>query len=145
MALKLLTGADAVLMLAVINLFDQAQQIQGFAADESTEAGAMKVGETLRGLDGKLSGGFVYVDVVQTITLQSDSDSCDFFDIWNSTEQATKTKYISNGTLLLPQLFSQWTLTKGFLTSFTPFGGVKKLVQPRKFEITWETGIRSAV
>ena len=43
----------------------------------------------------------------------------------------------ATGLIVLPGISSKWTLTKGFLTDFTPTPAVKKLLQRRQFGITW--------
>jgi hypothetical protein len=91
------------------------------------------------GVDGKLSGGFVHVEIPQSITLQADSNSFFLFDQWWLQQQLNKTTYTATGTIILRSVGVKWNLIKGFLTSYAPMPDAKKLLQPRKFQITWET------
>lgn len=133
-----LTAADTVLMLSQPILFPVPVQLQGFAADDVYDVDQIKSVEVSMGVDGVLSGGFVFQEVVQNITLQADSDSNDFFDIWWLQMQAAKTTYPVNGLISLPAVATKFAQIKGFLTGYSPAPAAKRILQPRKHQITWE-------
>ena len=137
MALRTLTAANSVIALGIAGLYPTPQQLQGFATDDVFATEAVKRAEVQMGVDGVLSGGYVYVEVKQTFTLQADSVSCDIFDNWDAAQQANAEVFIANGIAQLPSIGKKWTMTRGFLTSYMPIPDTKKLLQPRKFEITW--------
>lgn len=133
-----LTGANCVLTLSQPTLFPVPQQIQGFAADDVFNVDAIRSAEVVMGVDGRLSAGFVYAEVPQNVMLQADSQSIDFFDtIWLQ-GQAAQDVYELNGLIILPGVATKFTLTRGFLTNYPPVPAVKKILQPRAFQITWE-------
>lgn len=134
-----ITGATAVIMLTIPALFPVPFQLQGFAADDVYDTDDLQSAETLMGVDGKLSGGFVYVPVVQRYALQADSPSITYFDEWWSAQQALREVLSVNGLVSLPSLGRKWTMTKGFLTGYKPVPDGKKLLQPQRFGITWES------
>lgn len=134
-----ITAANAVLMLAVPPLFPVPQQIQGFSTDDVYNIPQIKSVETMMGVDGVLSGGFVYVQIPQEITLQADSASNRFFDTWWAQMQAAKDIYAAAGLIQLPSVLTKFIQTKGFLTGYSPAPQAKKVLQPRRFEITWES------
>lgn len=136
---KTITAANAVYMLSIANLFDTPQQLQGFAADDVFSTEALQSAETLMGVDGKLSGGFVFAPVVQSVVLQSDSDSNAIFEQWWAAQQQAQEVFIANGLVTLLNLGSKYTLTRGFLTAFPPMPDAKKLLQPRRYGITWNS------
>lgn len=133
-----ISGVNAVVMISVVGLFPIPQQLQGFATDDVFDTDALESAEVLMGVDGRLSAGFVNVPVKQNYTLQADSPSNFFFDTWWAAQQQVADLYIANGVVLLSAVGTKWTMTRGFLTSFPPIPVVKKLLQPRKFGITWE-------
>lgn len=133
-----LTMANAVIQISIPGLFTSPQQLQGFAADEVFDNEALESAETLMGVDGKLSGGFVYVPFKWGVSLQSDSESNAVFDQWWQNQQVNQEVLIANGLVLLKALGTKWTMTKGFLTRYKPMPDGKKITQPRKYEITWE-------
>lgn len=139
-----ITSANAVLMLSVPLLFPIPQQIQGFSTDDIYNIPSIKSVEVLMGVDGVLSGGFVYVAIPQTITLQADSLSNDFFDTWWTQMQATQGNYEANGLIILPGIETKFTQTKGFLTGYPPAPAARKTLQPRQYEITWESIVPAA-
>ena len=91
------------------------------------------------GVDGVLSGGKVFMPIPQSVMLQADSISADLFDEWDAAQTATEDTITASGVIILPGIRRKWTLTTGYLTNFTPLPAVKKLLQPRSFEITWES------
>src|SRR4051812_31282865 len=95
---RTLTGANAILTLSVAGLYDTPVQIQGFSADDVTDTGSIDTKETLMGVDGRLSAGWTAVPVTQTITLQADSLSNDFFENWRQAEAQIREAYIASGT-----------------------------------------------
>ena len=77
-----ITSANAIIMLTIPDLFPAPQQLQGFAADDVYGVNDLKSAEVLMGVDGKLSGGFVFVPIEWSISFQADSPSLDIFDQW---------------------------------------------------------------
>jgi hypothetical protein len=134
-----ITAANAVIMFSIPGLFPTPQQLQGFAADDITDTDALESAEVLMGVDGVLSGGFVYVAVKQNYALQADSPSAQIFDQWYATQQQIQDLYTAQATLLYPSIGTKWAMTKGFLTSYMPIPAAKKLLQPRKFTVTWQS------
>lgn len=134
-----ITSADTVFTLAVQTLFPTPQQLQGFATDDIYGVAQIKSVEVMMGVDGVLSGGFVFVAVPQKITLQADSESNDVFDLWWTTMQATKGVLRASGLIQLPAIATKFVHTTGFLTGYTPIPTAKRLLQPREYEITWQS------
>lgn len=134
-----LSASNAVIMISVGSVYPIPQQLQGFAADDVTDTQPIDTAELLMGVDGKLSGGFIFVPVKQGIILQADSPSNDIFDTWYATEQTLKDKVIAQGVIVFPAIGKKWVMNNGFLSSFPTMPDAKKILQPRKFEITWES------
>ena len=131
------TSADAILTLAITPLFPVPQQIQGFASDDAFDLPQLKSAETMMGVDGVLSAGFVFVPIPQSISLQADSASNNFFDTWWTQMQAGKTTYQASGIIIYPSIGKKYSLLQGTLTGYKPLAAAKRLLQPRQFEITW--------
>lgn len=132
-----ITSANAVLTISIPLLFPTPQQIQGFAPDDVFDIPQLRSVETMMGVDGVLSTGFVFVAIPQTISLQADSVSNDIFDVWWGQMQATLDTYEANGQIVLPSIGRKYILTQGSLTGYKPAPAAKKLLQPRQHEITW--------
>lgn len=133
-----ITGATAIVMFTVPGLFDLPQQLQGFAADDVFGTDPIESVETLMGVDGKLSMGFVYVPIRQQYSLQADSPSVAFFDTWWLAMQQLRDVLPANALVTLPALGKKWTMINGGLTNYKPMGDAKKLVGPQQFAVTWE-------
>lgn len=145
MADKSLTAATAVYILTISDLFPIGQPLQGFAADDVFAVEQVPSAEVLMGVDGRLSGGFIYAPIVQNISLQADSDSNFVFDQWWAVQQQQQEAFIANATITLKAVGTKWNLTRGFLTQYKPIPDAKKILQFRQFQITWNSILPSAV
>ena len=134
-----LTSANSTLSLQIAGLYPVPQSIQGYAADDAFAVDDVSPVETMIGVDGKLSGGFTPYPTKLHITLQADSASNAIFDNWLSAQLAAKETYIANVAISLPGTGEKFIMTRGFLTAGTPMANAKKVLQPRKYEITFES------
>lgn len=136
-----ITSANAVLLLSVPLLLPVAQQIQGFAVDDAFDFDQVDQSERQMGVDGRLSAGFVYVAKPMTITLQADSESNDFFDAWVSGQAAGVGTSPADGILTLTSVRKSYSLLVGFLGPYAPAPSGKRVLQPRKYQIFWQSVI----
>jgi hypothetical protein len=134
-----ITGAGVVLTLTIPPLFPIPQQLQGFAVDDVYDIPQIKSVEVMMGVDGVLSAGFVYVQIPQEIILQADSASNGIFDTWWTQMQAAKDIYAASGLIKLPGLATKFSMINGFLTGYKPAPGAKRVLQPRRYEVTWQS------
>jgi len=134
-----LTSTNSVIMLSVTNVYPNAQQLQGYSADDVFDIEDIDVAETSMGVDGLLSAGLVYVEIPWSINLQSNSPSCQVFDNWYAYQKGLND--VTNATLniTLPGLGYKWVYSNGFLKKYSPAPSAKKKVEPRKFTIVWNT------
>ena len=134
-----ITSANAVITLSISGIFSAPQQLQGFSTDNIYEAGDQVVTETMMGVDGRLSGGFVFTPTQQTFTLQADSPSNGIFETWAAQQRSQKDAYYASGRTLLPSTGEEYICTRGFLISYPPMPTAAKVLQPRKYVIQWES------
>lgn len=133
-----ITSADASFVLSSDDLALAAVQIQGFAADAAWAMGDTEVAQTVRGVDGRLSAGFVYGDYSMTITLMPDSDSSPVFDAIMTGAVAGRAVYRVNGVLTLPSNGYTYNLTRGIVTTGRIMPDGQRVLQPRTWTIMWE-------
>lgn len=133
-----LTTANSALALQIAGLYPVPQNIQGYAADDAFMADDVDPVEVQMGVDGHLSGGYTPYPTKLNIALQADSASNAIFDNWLAAQVAAKEVYIANATIIIQGTGEKYAFTRGFVTSATPMSGSKKILQPRKFVITFE-------
>jgi hypothetical protein len=138
-----ITSANAVIMLSSPLIFPAPFQLQKFAVDDIYGTNPLSAGEAMMGVDGHLTAGFINVPTEQNYSLMADSESNFFFDQIYLKERNNKTKYVINGVVLLTSVGTKWTMTRGFLTLYQPIPDAKKVLQPRKHTITWESAVPS--
>jgi hypothetical protein len=132
-----ITSANSILTLTIPPLFGTPEQLQGFATDDIFNVPAIESVELLMGVDGVLSGGFVFKAIEMEIMLQADSSSNSLFDVWWTSMVSNTITYQANGEISLPNIQSVFTFTGGYLTSYMPAPQAKKVLQPRRHRITW--------
>lgn len=139
MAGPTITSANSILLLSIAGLYDIPQQLQGFAADDVFDTETLEPVETMMGVDGHLSGGWVPMPVKWNISLQADSASILVFENWYSAQQTAREVYIASAQVQLPSVRRKYAMVRGFLSSYPPTPAGKKVLQPRRFQITWES------
>lgn len=132
-----ITSANATIILSVAGLFD-GTPIQGFTADDIFDVGDVTNAETVMGLDGILSAGWVPASITQTFTLQAGSPSESFLDAWINAEKLLKKKLQVSGVVTLLAVGRIYSPGPGYLKSYSPLSSAKKVLQPRKFVIEWQ-------
>lgn len=133
-----LTSANSIFMLAIAGIFSAPQQLKGFSADNIFDMAEVETNQALMGVDGRLSAGRVLHPRVQTINLQADSASNNLFDTWNDQEQQAVETYFASGSVILKSVGTEYVLTRGTLTTYSQMPNAGKILQPRRFVITWE-------
>ena len=133
-----ITSSNAVLTLAILPLFPIPQQLQGFGTDDIYDIPRIRSVEVMMGVDGVLSGGFIYAAVPQEITLQADSLSNRIFDTWDLQQKAAGETYVAMGSIRLPGVSTKFAMINGFLTGYSPSPAAKRVLQARRYEITWQ-------
>src|SRR5262249_12817830 len=111
----------------------------GFAADDVFEGDAIESTEFLMGVDGFMSAGFVYVPVPQNFALQADSPSIFVFDQWFNAQQFAQDVFPATGGVTRKAVGKKYRMTNGVLSSYKPIPDIKKLLQPQRFRITWNS------
>ncbi len=135
---KTLTSMNSVLTMAHSSLFPVATQIQGFSTDAAMVADELETGVVQMGVDGKMSYARVPNPITFTITLQSDSDSNDSFDIVEGYEKTNREKTELTFTLTIPAIKRAYTFTKCVITNLNPLAPVQRVLGPRTFKVACE-------
>jgi hypothetical protein len=133
-----ITSANVVMTITVPGLYDSPQQFSGYSTDKVWSAEAVKLAETMMGVDGHLSAGYVPNPVPFTVSLQADSLGIDIFEaITNATRQAREVYRIS-GTISVPATGKVYTGTNGVLDTAAVIPDASKTLQAQNFIIIWE-------
>jgi len=137
MAELTITSANSVYMLSINGLYPSPQKLEGFMAEASFATAAVEPAETVMGVDGHLSGGWLPTAVKQTISIMPDSPSYAMFENWINAMKAQREVMTADATISIPSLGKTYTCTRGFLTQTRMMPDAKKVMQGSEFEITW--------
>lgn len=140
---KTITSANSIFTLVVPGLFPAPVQLMGYSTDRAFTSDAVQTAEAQMGVDGILSAGYTPSPIVQTVTLQADSPSRDFFNILMSAMDTAREIYWLSGTISLPATGESFTMHKGVLVNSKYSPDANKVLQPIDYVITWESVVRS--
>lgn len=134
------TSADLTMTLTVQGLYNAPQQIVGFGVDDAFSTEDVAQAETEIGVDGYMAAGFVFVKYPMKLMLLAGSPSGFLFDNWIAAERSPPVStLVANGTITLPSLGYNYTLTNGVLTGYRAIPDAKKTLASRPFTITWQS------
>lgn len=136
---RTLTAADALITLSIPDVFGAPFNLDGFATDDVYDMPEIDVAETAMGVDGRLSAGFVFRPVTQAYMLQADSLSVDNFEQLYSQQQQNHQVYVITGVTTLLAVGKQYAMSRGFLRNYSPAPAGKRILQPRRFGIEWQS------
>ena len=139
MADRSITSADSVFSISSADFALAATILEGYAADAAFAMENADTAETMLGVDGKLSAGWIPRSYKQTITLQADSKSRKVFDGLVTAQDATRQIFRLNGVITLPGNQYSYTLTRGVLKNYTAMPTAQRVLQPLTFVIEWES------
>lgn len=137
---RTLTAANTVITLSEnAGIFNGPQQLQGFDVDDIFDTNTVTTAEVKVGVDAKKSQGWTPYLVEQGYSIQADSDSIDFFEQIMIFEKSQQETVQLSGVISMPGQGKTYTMVNGTLREIPPVPTAKKVVQPRKFMITWES------
>lgn len=142
---KTITTSNAAFLIAIPGFLDAPVPLSNFAADDIFDTENLQATENMVGVDGILSAGLVLNPVVQNISLMASSESGFVFDDWNQAMRIAGDVLYANATIILSSIGSKYACTKGILGSFPPIPRAAKVLQPRRFMITWESVVRQNI
>lgn len=145
MAHATLTVANSIIVMLVPDLFPAPQRLSGYAADDIMTTEPVDSVEVVMGLDGFMSAGWMPTPKIQTFVFQADSESTFIFDAIQQSQEVVKDAYEIDMFITLPAISRIYTCTKGFLTNYSPVPDARKIFQPRRFRITWQSIIGAPV
>jgi hypothetical protein len=132
-----ISAANAVIVLTIPLLNPVPYQVQGFGPDDVFSLDDIELVETSMGVDGNLSGGFVWKEQPFGVTLQADSPANDYFDVWMMNQMAALRSYPCNGVISLPSIGKKFIGTKGFLGTYK-LPDAKRMLTARRFRLKWQ-------
>ena len=138
MADRSITSADSVFALSCTELALLGVVLEGYAADAAFAMENADTAETILGVDGKLSAGWIPRSYPQTITLQADSPSRQVFDAIVAYQDVNRTVLRLNAVISLPGNQYSYTMARGVLKNYSPMPTAQRVLQPMTFAIEWE-------
>jgi len=139
-----ITSANSAFSIAVLNLYDSPQNVQGYAADDAFSAEAVEMAEIVMGVDGHMSGGFIFNPTNLKIAIMPDSPSLPIFENWMTAQRTAREVYYANATIIVPSINRKYSLINGILKSGNKIVNAKKVLEAVSFVIAWEQVIGEA-
>ena len=133
-----ITSQNAKIYLSIAGVYNAPQALQGFSADDIFDVGDTPPTEAVMGVDGILSAGKINVPTIQGIVLQADSVSNKIFDDWANAMAIAGDVYFAQATILLSSVSKEYTCIQGTLTGYKKAPDARRVLQPRRYQITWQ-------
>jgi hypothetical protein len=134
-----ITSANSIFTIAALSLFPIPVALQGYATDKAFATEALELAETLMGVDGVMSAGYVPNPVKQTITLQADSPSKIVFDTIIEATKAQQDIFWLSGAIVLPSTGEVYVMSRGTITTVKQIPDAQKMLQPVDYVVTWQS------
>lgn len=134
-----ITSANATFALTLPDLYPAPQKLENFAVDDMFAFEAVSAVETRMGADGEFTAGHKPQPRSVTISLMADSKSIALFDYWQNASDTAKHPYVCNGMVTIPGLNKSYTLTKGYLKSYTPMAAAKGVMESVQYTIEFKS------
>lgn len=139
-----ITSADSTFALTITDLYDTPQLLQGYSADAAFAFEAVENVETVMGIDGNMSAGFVFNPIEQSVSIMPDSPSAIIFQQWVKQQRSDKNVYWATAVINIPAIRQIVTLTNGVLVSGPPAPTAARVLQAMEFRIRWENASYTA-
>ncbi|HWE98823.1 MAG TPA: hypothetical protein VG248_03415 [Caulobacteraceae bacterium] len=132
-----ITSANAVFLITIPGVYSSPVQLAAFSADDMFSTEEVEPIELQMGADGVLTGGWVPTMNRMNITFLASSPSNVVFETWDVAQNQSRSIFNATGTVALLGTGRVYTLTKGFLSRVSRVPEAKKVLQPRRWGITW--------
>ena len=133
-----ITAANASLYLTSSVSFPSPQLVEQWAVDEAFASAAVKIAETLIGVDGKKSAGYTPYLVPLKLSLMADSVSMSIFDILIGNQKALEEVEDVDVTLSVPAIGMQFIFTTGNMETVNLIPDAGKVLKKRDFELKFQ-------
>lgn len=132
-----ITSANSIVTLWQGILFPAGVNLSGYSVDKAWSTDALDIAEVQKGVDGRMTAGWVFNTVKMTFQFQADSPSIAIFQsIWQSMRAARDVYYLG-GNIEIPATGQTYSLVKGVLRSVKPIQDAAKVLQAMDFVVEW--------
>lgn len=135
---KHITAASVIMTLVADELYPTGRTIEGFAEDSLRSLEDLTLNESIMGVDGKLSHGFVEYPTVLTLNLMPDQNGYTVFENIAQAQKTLRAPIILSMTIVDVSLNRKYTLTRGALNSWKPMPDATRTMQAVDAVMTFE-------
>lgn len=135
---KQITAANVKMVLVADILYPTGKNIDGFANDSLRSLDDLTLSESVMGVDGKLSHGFVKNPVTINLDLMPDQQGYKTFDNISQHMRTFNTILTLSLTIIDPTLNKKYTLTNGALTSWKAMPDATSTMQASTATMTFQ-------
>lgn len=132
-----ITAANSVLLLGFGGVFPNAQQIQGFGADDAFTNSAVAIAEARVGVDGFGVGGYVPRMVPFTLRLLPSSPSIVIFETLVRALDTLGDVIYAFGQVTMPAVGLKYSMPYGLLMDFQTMADARRVLADREFRFQW--------
>lgn len=132
-----ITSASAVFLIVIPGVYPTPTQLQEFAVDEAFDIEEVEAAVVQTGVDGIGVAGWVPRTYKMPIVLLASSTSKQVFADWIDAQDVNNEVIYASATITIPATKTRFSCAQGSLTRFSRMPNVRRVLQPRRYEITW--------
>jgi hypothetical protein len=134
-----ITSANASFIIKIPRLVPGGVKLDGFATDNAWATEEVEMAEVQIGVDGLKSEGYVFALVPMEIHFAASSKAIKLFETWIAQQKQQKETFSASGMIVIPATSTVYECTNGTLTRGSIMPNAGRTLQPRQFQITWES------
>jgi hypothetical protein len=135
MAGKTITAGNVQFSLSIPDLGIGPVVLEGYAADDIFDVPSVSKTETVDGVDGNMSHGWVYSSTKMDIHIMPDSPSAAVFQQWAQAMDQRRDSVAGVATVIYPGLGATFSLSKVVLKDAPPMSSLKKVAQKLSYTL----------
>lgn len=141
---KTITSANSVITLFAPQYSPLPLIVGGAATDEWVGIDPQAQAEVMKGVDGRMSAGWLPSITQTTIKLQADSDSLAWMRGLLTAQTANREiLWLTTGTIMIPGVNESYVLSKGVIENGGIIPGIGKVLSPLVYTIKWDRVVSS--
>ena len=140
-----ITSANATFVLTVPGVLSSGVALAQWSADDMFTSDAIPVVESMMGVDGHLSAGWLPHPVKFKLKFAADSNSIQYFDLWNAQMASIMDAIVGSFIITMPGNNSKFTASRVFLETYKPIPDAKKFLEPMEFTLVVESITKAAM
>ncbi len=132
---RTLTAANSKFSLSIPGIAIPLFTLSGYAADAAFVVESTEQTQSIIGVDGEASTGFVPALTTMTVTLAPTSNAIAAFEAWYNAQELAKEAFIARAAIDLPSMQRSYQIGHLALQQVQKVPGAQRILQPMTYQL----------